>query len=375
MAYDGLKPNLRARRAYLITGTLVVAATAVSQISWRDTASEAKSVPAARASTDIDPPWVTTPEGVHVRVVVEARLLDPNGNPWTSPVQVHLLGEDGSAGEEVATPLPSGDVEACIYLPEEEVFNSKCKASFWANPAIIAQRGGSGLFLSPSEGEGGFGEGAPKGTLAVGTKLNLGDITITAPPLVGTVNLSPAAPVPVKVHVAVGSPVQYGIASGPWYDWSEDFPAGLTGFSVYSWGIDSWYTFELWNPQQSAVYAGDVRRDESVTVTFADDVEFDVSVNMTTYPTATTVLFVEPALHQPNSGATGSAVEFSILLDESSNGPLDANGLLSNMFMSADNFYVQLWGWDVSDPSNPQESLLDWEYVPVNTGIVTLSFP
>jgi hypothetical protein len=318
------------------------------------------------------PPSITIEGVLHVRVEATATLLHPGGSPWTTAVRVDITGRQGSLASEMAAPDATGLFSAYVYLPEAEAVSSACEAEIWGDPVTVSQRGSHGPFLSAAEGEAGFSAGVSLGDASSGATLNLGNVTITQPPLVAGITLSPAAPLALTLSVTPGSSEQLGIASGPWFDWTQDVSIGHSQIDLYAWGSEGWFNFELFNAEGSIVYCGEVRRNQFVTAPYADDVRFDVAVNLTTFPTAKRVLFVPPALHQLNPAAPeGSDVSFEELFDSTAHGPLDGAGVLNHVYASAEEVYVQLWGRD----ANNGYHLLDWEHVPFSTGTVNLSFP
>ncbi len=307
-------------------------------------------------------------------VEVSATILEPDGNPWPPiPVRVDVTGPSGAISREDVIPDASGLILACLYLPVAGLAGQGCNAAIWADPFSVSLRGNSGPFLSQYEGQGGFSTATAVAMDSGQYALDLGFVTMALPPLTATVVINPAVPYSSYLGVVPGNSNQLETATGPWFDWRASFGPGLSGFSVYSWGVESWYNFEVVNDDYSVVAGGVVRRTGTATVSFYDDVRFQVDVDMAVYPTAFRVVFAEVAQHQPNPAApSGSNVSFGELWDDTSHGALTSSGDLGVIFMTASDYYVQLWG---TDTTNSFAKLLAWKYSPFNTGSVTISFP
>lgn len=315
-------------------------------------------------------PTIINPDGtVRDRVKITAQLEDPAGNPWTGVVRFTAQSADGFRTDFDLTPSPSGSILAFAYL--KQGFSSPISVRLWGDPASTAVRGGD-PFLAASEGLAAFASVLPSAQVGGGFQANAGLMVITPPPLVGTVNITNPQPIPLSLFLR--PPTSHGSVGGGNEQPTSTLAASAGSFSIYSWGLESYWSYELTSSSDLPIGTGQVRRSATVSTTLeTGEITVTADTDLMVYPDAFVVILVPSSLNQPDSSPDGSAIPYSDLEEQGIVTVLPSGSLAASITAVEGSWALQLWSFDPAVHDDPV--LSDHAVIPPGSGAHSIDFP
>ena len=264
-----------------------------------------------------DPPSLSNSGGdVFPPVVFTTQFFDSGGAPWTTPL-LGIVTYDGDSGlkqteSKVFEPDATGAAEETLYLSQAPG-GIPLNIRFLSEVDTIDTRVDR-TYTVASEGLAGFQRGTPVPRQSgLAFDVTLGSTTLTPPPKVGEILLSPglARSAQLFTEGAFTASREASFPDGV----STNIQAGTTLIELFSWGRDGAWWFSLQDDVlgASSSIESNVRRGGQVFLSGTFSAQVNGTVNLTNYPGASLAILTKPGDYIPNLSAdTFSAFSYQL---------------------------------------------------------------